>query len=400
MKSPHRSFSKFNSVKSFNAFKYSLLATTLAIALWSCKSAPDQSNSAPPPPVLPVSQVNERAETTFIDYPASIQGAVDIDIRPQVSGYLQSVLVNEGAYVSAGQTLFKINENPFREALNNAKATLHAAEAAMLNAQLEIDKLTPLVQNKVVSDFQLKTAKTAYKIAQANAEQAKASVASAQINLGYTNVKAPVSGYIGRIPKKQGSLVAPTDQQALTQLSDIHEVHVYFSLAENDFNEFNSNYPGKTPADRIQHLPAVELLLSDNNAYPVKGKIDMIDGQFDKNTGAITLRATFANANGALRSGNTGKIRLGLQHEHSILIPQSATVEMQDKVFVFTVSKGNKVNKMPIGIVGKSGNNYLVNSGVKAGDQIVLTGMDRLQEGQEIQPEKANDKAAQLINKK
>ncbi|WP_316797399.1 efflux RND transporter periplasmic adaptor subunit [Pedobacter agri] len=396
MNAIHRLFILLNSVKRFNQVKTVLIVSVLSVILVSCKSAPDQSAAAPPPPVLPVSLVNESTETTFIEYPAAIQGAVDIDVRPQVSGYLQSVLVNEGAYVSAGQTLFKINENPFREALNNAKASLHAAEEAILNAQLEVDKLTPLVQNKVVSEFQLKTAKTAYKIAQANAEQAKASVASAQINLGYTNVKATVSGYIGRIPKKQGSLVSPTDQIALTQLSDIHEVHVYFALAENDFNSFNANYPGKSPADRIKHLPAVELVLADQSIYPIKGKIDMIDGQFDKNTGAITLRASFPNASGTLRSGNTGKLRLGLKHDDAILIPQSATVEMQDKVFVFALNKGNKVSKMPITVVGKSGNNYLVKDGVKSGDQIVLSGLDRLQEGQVITPEKATDKAANL----
>lgn len=400
MNAIHRLFILLNTVKPFNQVKLMLIISVLSVMLVSCKSAPDQSAAAPPPPVLPVSSISESSQTTYIDYPAAIQGAVDIDVRPQVSGYLQTVLVNEGAYVNAGQTLFRINENPYREALNNAKASLHAAEAAILNAQLEIDKLTPLVQNKVVSDFQLKTAKTAYKIAQANAEQAKASVASAKINLGYTNVKATVSGYIGRIPKKQGSLVSPTDQEALTQLSDIHEVHVYFSLAENDFNSFNANYPGKSPADRIKYLPAVDLLLSDNSTYPIKGKIDMIDGQFDKNTGAITLRATFPNSNGILRSGNTGKVRLGLQHDDAILIPQGATIEMQDKVFVFTVTKDNKVNKTPITVIGKSGNNYLVKNGVKAGDQIVLSGLDRLQEGQVITPEKGTDKAAQLINKK
>ena len=396
MNAIHRLFILLNTVKQFNKVKSLLILLSFSIILVSCKSSPEQSAAAPPPPVLPVSLVSESSQTTYIDYPAAIQGAVDIDVRPQVSGYLQSVLVNEGAYVTAGQILFKINDNPYREALNNAKASLHAAEAAILNAQLEVDKLTPLVQNKVVSEFQLKTAKTAYKIAQANAEQAKASVASAQINLGYTNVKATVSGYIGRIPKKQGSLVSPTDQATLTQLSDIHEVHVYFSLAENDFNSFNANYPGKSPADRIKHLPAVELLLSDNTTYPIKGKIDMIDGQFDKNTGAITLRASFPNANGVLRSGNTGKVRLGLQHDDAILIPQAATVEMQDKVFVFALNKGNKVSKMPITVIGKSGNNYLVKDGVKSGDQIVLSGLDRLQEGQVITPEKATDKAASL----
>lgn len=397
MKNPIHFLVSNNSAKRLNQTKYLIVILLITVIFAGCKPSPDQSASTPPP-VLPVSAVNESTETTFVEYPASIQGAVDIEIRPQVSGYIQSVLVNEGAYVSAGQTLFQINTQPFKEALNNAKASLHASEAAILNAQLEIDKLTPLFQNKVISEFQLKTAKTTLKIAQANAEQAKASVASAQINLGYTNVKATVNGYIGRIPKKQGSLVSPSDQTPLTQLSDIHEVHVYFSLAEDDFNNFNTHYQGKTPAERIKHLPPVELILADQSIYPSKGKIDMINGQFDKTTAAITFRASFPNASGNLRSGNTGKLRLGLKHDNAILIPQSATVEMQDKVFVFAVNKGNKVSKQQINVIGKTGTNYLIKDGLKSGDQIVLSGLDRLQEGQVIQPQKTAV-TAQLINK-
>ena len=370
----------------------------LALVLSSCADK-SQAPAPPPPPVLPVAAITSENTTTDNEYPASIQGTVDVEIRPQVSGNLDRVLVDEGAYVSKGQTLFKINERPFREQLNNALASLHAAEAALINAQLEVDKLTPLVQNKVVSDYQLKTAKASQKIAAANIEQAKAMVASAKINLGYTNVTAPVSGYIGRLPKKQGSLVSATDVEPLTTLSDVHEVFAYFSLGETDFINFKSQYAGNSIGDKIKKLPPVSLILADNNAYPQTGKIDMVDGQFDKNTGAITLRATFPNKNGTLRSGNTGRIRLGLQHDDAILVPQSATIEMQDKVFVFTVSKDNKVTKMPITVVGKSGTNYLIKDGVKSGDQIVLSGIDKLQEGQVIQPEKAT-KVAQITNKK
>lgn len=392
-------FESLNAVKRLNRSRHLVVFMLAVISLVGCKASTDQSVAAPPP-ALPVAMVNESPETTFAEYPASIKGTVDIEVRPQVSGYIQSVLVNEGAYVSAGQTLFLINAQPYKEALNNAKATLQAAEAAILNAQLEVDKLTPLVENKVVSEFQLRTAKATYQIARANAEQAKASVALAQINLGYTNVKATVNGYIGLIPKKQGSLVSPADQTPLTQLSDIDQVYVYFALAENDFNRFNKNYPGKTPADRIKHLPPVELLLSDNSVYPLKGKIDMISGQFDKGTAAITLRATFPNASGNLRSGNTGKLRLGLIHDKAILVPQSATLEMQDKVFVFALGKGNKVTKTPISVIGKTGTNYLIKDGLKPGDQIVLSGFDRLQEGQVIQPQQTTAMAAQLISNK
>lgn len=376
------------------------LLSLIAIFFISCAD----KNAAPPAPEapkLPVAAITTESTTTDAEYPASIQGTVDVEIRPQISGNLDRVLVDEGAYVNKGQTLFKINERPFREQLNNALANLHAAEAALINAQLEVDKLTPLVQNKVVSDYQLKTAKATKKIAAANIEQAKALVASAKINLSYTNVTAPISGYIGRLPKKQGSLVAATDVEPLTTLSDVHEVYAYFSLSETDFINFKSQYAGSSIGAKIKNLPPVSLILADNNAYPQTGKIDMVDGQFDKTTGAITLRATFPNANGTLRSGNTGRIRLGLEHDDAILVPQSATVEMQDKVFVFTVSKDNKVTKMPITVIGKSGTNYLIKDGVKSGDQIVLSGIDKLQEGQLIQPEKSTDtKIAQLINKK
>ena len=371
----------------------SISLALIALALYSCSSKP-QTPQAPPPPSLPVATIVTGTDTTYQEYPASIEGTVNVEVRPQVSGTLDKVFVDEGAFVNAGEPIFKINELPFRAQLNNALASQHAAEASMANAQLEIDKLTPLVQNKVVSEYQLKTAKSTYEAAKANTEQAKANVATAQINLGYTLIKAPVSGYIGRLLKKQGSLVGPTDADALTQLSDVHNVHVYFSLGEKDFVNFKEQYPGSTLNDKLKSIPSVSLLLADNTEYATKGKIDMIDGQFDKTTGAITVRASFGNPQGLLRSGNTGKVRLSLQHKDALVVPESATVDMQDKVFVFALADSNKVKKQAITIIGKSGDNYLVKDGVKAGDQIVLSGMDHLQEGMVIHPEKANDKIA------
>jgi membrane fusion protein (multidrug efflux system) len=201
-------------------------------------------------------------------------------------------------------------------------------------------------------------------------------------------VKAPVSGFIGRLHRKQGSLVAPTDAQALTEVSDVHQVHVYFALGEKDFNNFKNQYPGRNLNEKLRLLPPVDLVLTDQSTFTSQGKIDMIDGQFDKNTGAITVRASFPNAEGFLRSGNTGKIRLSLNHTNTILVPTSATVELQDKVFVFAVGDSNKVTRQAIQIAGKSGSAYLVKEGLKTGDRIVYNGFDHLQEGQIIQPEK------------
>jgi membrane fusion protein (multidrug efflux system) len=382
-----------NNVKYFN-IAMAILLGLIMLFIYSCSSSPAAA-PAPPPPSLPVESIVSSTDTTYQEYPASVEGTVNVEVRPQVSGTLDRVFVDEGAFVKAGEPLFKINDQPYRAALNNAIATQHAAESAAANAQLEVDKLTPLVQNKVVSDYQLKTAKAALDVAKANIEQAKANVSTAQINLGYTLIKAPVNGYIGRLERKQGSLVGPTDPQALTQLSDVHDVHVYFSLSEKDFVNFKEQYPGQTLKDKLKQLPSVSLLMADNTVYPKQGKVDMIDGQFDKTTGAITLRANFENAQGLLRSGNTGKIRLSLQHKDLLKVPQSATIEVQDKVFVFAVADSNKVKKTAITVVGKSGNDYLIKDGLKVGDKIVLSGFDHLQDGAVIHPEKAaNNKLA------
>lgn len=380
-----------NAVRKINTVIITVAISSLV--LLGCSSPPPAAGPQPAP-ALPVAEITAASLITYENYPASIEGAVNIEIRPQVSGSLEKVFVDEGAFVSEGQPLFKINDLPYREQLNSANAQLHAAEGALINAQLEIDKLTPLVQNKVVSDYQLKVAQASYKIAKANSEQARTNVATAQIYLDYTLIKAPVSGYIGRLTKKQGSLVAPADQVALTQLSDVHEVHVYFSLSEQDFMDFKEQYAGESLNDKLKQVPAVSLILANDSSYSNPGKIDMIDGQFDKSTGAIALRAIFPNPLGLLRSGNTGKVRLGVLHTNALIVPQSATMDMQDKVFVFAVGDSNKVSKQLITIIGKNGADYLVKDGVKHGDRIVLSGLDHLQEGAVIAPQLENKKVA------
>lgn len=358
------------------------LALYIPFFIFGCTEKKEKTS--PPAQTLPIIEIVSGPATTFQLFPASIEGAVNVEIRPQVSGTLDKVFADEGDLVSAGQPLFKINDAPYRERLNNAKASLHAAEGTLANTQLEIEKLTPLVEAKVIADYQLRTARSSHQIAMANIEQAQADIASAQINLGYTLIKAPVSGYIGRLQKKQGSLVSPTDLGALTELSDVHEVHVYFALGENDFMGFKTQYPGKTLAEKIKHLPPVSLVMADGNVYSLKGKIELIDGQFDRNTGSITVRASFQNPDGLLRSGNTGKVKLGFDFKNTISVPQSATLEMQDRVFVFLVGKGNKVSKQVIIIAGKTQTHYLVRNGLKEGDKIVSRGFDHLHEGEII----------------
>ena len=340
-----------------------------------------------PPPQLPVMQLQTAPATTYQAFPASVQGKVNVEIRPQVDGYLQKMYVDEGAYVKAGQPLFKINDAPYVEALNNARASLQSAEASQQRSQVDVDRLEPLVKSNVISDVQLKTAQANYEASKASVAQMRAMVNAAQINVGYTLIKAPVAGYIGKIPFKTGALVGKSQIDPLTVLSDVSEVYAYFSLSENDYINFKNQFAGNTIEEKIKSVPPVELLLANDSAYTVKGKIEVVDGQFDATTGAISFRATFPNAAGTLRTGNTGKVRIPKLYASALVVPQEATYEIQDKVFVYVVGDSNKVASTPISISGKTANYYFVDKGVASGQKIVLQGAGNLQDGMVITPQ-------------
>lgn len=360
----------------------------LAAILSSCNSGETQNPSANTVVQLPLYIINAQNVHTYQEFPAMLEGRSDVEIRPQVGGYLQKIFVDEGDFVPKGQVMFKIEDHQYIEALNNAKAMLNAAEAALINAKLEVEKLSPLVRDTVVSPYQLKSARASVSIAEANKKQAEAAVTSAKINLRYTTITAPVSGYITRLPKKQGSLVSLADPLPLTTLSDNAEIHAYFSMNETDFFAFGEKYAGSTPSEKIKNLPPLTLLLPDNTEYPQQGRIDMIDGKVDNSTGAITLRASFPNDKGVLRSGNTGKVRLGTPQQNVLVVPQSATFELQNKIYAFVVAKDGKVVKTLLNVIGKTQNGYLVKEGVKTGDKIVYQGFDTLQDGAIVEAEK------------
>jgi len=361
--------------------------------LYSCKDggAP-AGGGAMPPPALPVTTAKALPATTYQDFTASVEGKRDVEIKPQVDGYLTNIAVDEGAYVHKGQPLFYIDRRPFEEQLNTAKAALLAAKARMESAQIEVDKIKPLVENKVVSDVQLKSAQAAYSSAQAAVEQAQAEMEAARINLNYTTITAPSDGYVGTIPYKTGSLVTKAQDKALTVLSETKDMRVYFSMSEPDFLQFKEKYPGNTVADKVKQMPPVQLVLADNSVYPHPGKVEIVEGQFDKTVGAIKFRASFPNAEGLLRSGSTGKVRIPTSFKSALVIPQDATFEMQGKVFVYTVADSNKIVTKPLGISGRTTNYYFVSDGVKEGDKIVLASMSTtliggLRDGMVITPQ-------------
>jgi membrane fusion protein, multidrug efflux system len=358
----------------------------LLTVLLSCHQTENSTAAfAAPKPALPVVTVTERPFTTFREYTATLEGSNDIEIRPQVAGYVERIYVDEGAAVKKGQSLFKIYDQPFVQALNNANASLAVARANQASAEIDMNKLEPLVKNNVISPIQLKSAKAAYDATTAYVDQAQAMVANAKINLGYSLIKAPVDGFIGRIHIKIGSLVGGTSLDPLTNISEVKDVRAYFSVSETAFLHFRDEYPGKTIADKIQQLPPVDLILSDNTIYPEKGKVEMVAGQFTTGTGAIPFRASFPNPNGTLRSGGTGRVRISIKLPAGLVIPQEATYELQDKVFVFLLNDSNKVNSIPVHVSGKAGNYFLVDQGIKAGDRIVY-GVETVSDGTVIDP--------------
>lgn len=349
----------------------------------SLKTEPDKKELAPT-----VSSITIKTETAEAnrEYAATLEGIANIEIRPQVAGYIEKIYVDEGTYVHKGQSLFLIDDKPFSEKLNQSTAALAIAKANASKAKIDVARLQKLVDGKVISQVQLDNAKAELDAENANILQAEAAKKSAAINKNFTLIKAPVSGYIGSLPYKVGSLIGLSEPLPLTVLSDIHEMHAYFSMSENEFFEFTKRYPGKSIEEKIKQVPHVSLMLSDNSLYEQKGKIDIVKGQFDRTTASITFRATFPNTGGLLRSGNTGKVIIPVRYPDALSIPQSATFQMQDKILAYVIGKDNTLTSRSLKIIDKNDKYYIISEGLKQDDNIVTKGVDRLHEGQLVIP--------------
>ncbi len=371
-----------------------ILLAISAVMMQNCSSGSSKEpNLKNKPLALPVWEVDTSTAVTVKDYLGTIEGKVNVEIRPQVEGLLDGIYVDEGDYVQEGQKLFKVNASAYQEILNNMVATENVAKAKLENANLEVERLRPLVENEVISEVRLKSALSDYDVAKATLEQASAAVRSAQINKQFTVITAPVSGFIGRIPKRIGNLVTKNDNQPLTVLSDVQEVYVYFSMSESDFLYFSKN---KARADSMAGIkrdnntklifPEVSLVMADGETYSKTGIVDAVNGQVNRATGAISLRATFKNDDNILRTGSTGTLKVEERKRGVIQIPQVSTSELQDRTMVYVLDEENKVRRQTIKISGKSNSNYIIESGLKTGDRILLSGFDKISEGTVITP--------------
>ncbi len=360
-----------------NALKYTgILGAGIAVAMltWSCggkEQAPAQMQ-APQIATMKVGLTNSASEDT---YPAIIKGKTDIAIRPQVSGFITKVHVDEGQQVRKGDVLFTIDQVQFQAAVDQAQAAVNTAKTMVNTAQLTADNKKKLLDKNIISQYEYDLAANDLLNAKASLAQAQAALVSAQKNLAYTTVVSPSDGFIGSIPSREGSLASPSSVEPLTTVSDNSQVYAYFSLTEKDLLQLSDS--GATTVNQaIASMPEVQLRLSNGTTYPLPGKVATVSGVIDGATGSATVRALFNNTNGMLRSGSTGTIVIPRLSENVITIPQSATYELQDKRFVYVVNDSNTTVPTPIIVEPVTdGRTFVVKSGLQPGDRIVTEGV-------------------------
>ena len=322
----------------------------------------------------------DKALTTT--YSATIRGRQDIDIYPQVSGTIQELCVSEGEKVRKGQTLFIIDQVPYKAALNTAVANVKSARAALATAELTYESNQELFREKVVSDYTLRTSENNYLTAQATLAQAEAAEVNARNNLSYTVVKSPSDGVVGTLPYRVGTLVSSAMPQPLTTVSDNSTMYVYFSMTENQLLSLVRQY-GSLDSALVQ-MPEIELRLNDQSMYEEKGRIETISGVIDRQTGTVSVRAVFPNGSRLLHSGASGNILIPSTYEDCIVVPQEATVKQQDKVLVYKVVDGKAVSSLIQVSDIDDGREYIVLSGLSVGDEIVAKGAGLIREGMQV----------------
>lgn len=331
----------------------------------------------------------ETIQTTTADlktsYPATIKGMQDIEIRPKVSGYLVKLLVDEGATIRKGQPLFLIDSEQYRATVKAAKAQIRVCRANIATQKLTVDNKRMLFKQNIISSYDLKMAENTLASYEAQLAAAEAQLQSAQDNLRWCTVTSPADGVVGSIPYRVGSLVSGQSAEALTTVSNISKMYVYFSMTEKQLLALTREAGGVNAA--IKKMPAVSLVLSDGTTYSQSGTISTVSGVIDPSTGSVQMRATFDNAQHILRSGGTGSILIPTHASDAIMVPQSATFDVQDKKFVYVVNADKTVATREITVLPQNnGQTYVVASGLRAGERIVVDGVNQLKNGQKINP--------------
>ena len=353
---------------------YIVYAMISSILLFSCQDNKQQGQAyAQGPMPLPVVEIPSRTVTGFTAYPVSIQGIVNSDVRAKVGGYITDVLVDEGEKVSKGQLLFKLETQSLSQDANAAQANVNAA-------QVGVDQLKPLVEQNIISEVQLQTAK-------AKLAQAKASYNSIVASIGYATIQSPINGYVGAIPYRTGSLVSPSNPLPLTTVSKTDEVYAYFAMNEADYLNFLMNAEGKGLQEKINNFPPVKLRLANEEVYAQEGKIETVTGQVDPSTGTVSFRAVFPNPNKLLSNGSSATILIPKIYKNVPIIPEQSTYERQGIVYVYKVVGDTLATPVIVEVKDRVQNLIVASGGIKAGDKIIAQGAGKLRGPSPVQPQ-------------
>jgi membrane fusion protein, multidrug efflux system len=354
--------------------KNSIVALSITLLLFSCGGG-KKPEKASTPKDYAVLTLMPRPATTYNDFPATIQGEEIVEIKPMVDGYLEAIYVQEGATVTKGQLLFKIKNPQYDQAVVSANAAIEIAVADVNAAKMDVEKVRPLVEKDIVSKYELESAQYSLQSKEAVLAEANATLANAKTNVGYTILRSPQNGIIGSIPYKIGALVSSTTSSPLTILSNISSVFAYFSWNEKQLLSFSGNVAGNTMQDKLNHLPPVTLLLADGTEYAEKGKLETASGLITTETGTASFKAIFPNPLGIIHSGASATVRVPRTVDSALLVPQSASYELQDKRFVYSLTADNRV--LSTAIVSKPTNDgqfLIVQKGLKKGDRVLVNG--------------------------
>lgn len=374
------------------------LVVLLSGALTSCSKdkQPVQGQEAPEVEVITVTPTTSDLSSS---YPATLRGKTDIQIRPQVSGTITKVHVDEGQRVHKGQLLFSLDPVPYEAAVTQARAGVASAQAALNSAQSNERNQKMLYDKGIISKTAWDTSVDALNQARAGVAQANAALVAAQKNLSFTKVTAPSDGVVGSLPFREGSLASPSSAEPLTTISDISKVYAYFSMSEKELLDLTED--GKYSLDeKLGNMPEVQLKLANGEMYPLSGRVATVSGVIDPSTGAASVRALFDNTNGMLRSGSTGNIIIPHRQENALVIPQKATYEIQDMRFVYVVGDSNKVKARPIQVLDiTDGKNFVVTGGLEPGERIVIEGVGtKVSDGIAIKPKVSQPAAGDSQN--
>jgi membrane fusion protein (multidrug efflux system) len=375
--------------------KHQLLYTSLSVLLFaagnfflvSCgnkNKTTTQTEQVKPYNIL---MVTPRKTVINSAFPATVQGQQNIEIRPKIDGYMQALYVDEGAVVKKGQLLFRISAPLYEQGVRTAEANIKIAQADLNAAQMQVNKVRPLVEKNIISGYELQSAIYTEQSKQAALAQANATLINARTNLSYATIYSPANGVIGIIPFKIGSLVSSTTVQPLTTVSNIQKIYAYFSMNEKKELDFFINTKGKTLEEKLSTFPPVTLLLPNGIVYDQKGRIETIGGLINLTTGSVSLRATFPNPSGLIRSGSSATIQIPETLDSVLLVPQSATYQIQGKLFVYVTAPDSTVHSTAILVnANTAGQSFVVEQGLKPGDKIVVDGIGNLREGLTIIP--------------